>query len=737
MLAGFLLSYFICGFLISPLKLYIAIVGSFLFLFLVCLSFILKTAGFFEKFRILLPCAALLLSISLSCLSSYMNFDYKIRQLSEKYDEKECEILISVISADKMSEFYSSHEVQLLEINGEKIDLKGQLTSSYFNAYDNGDTLRITAYVDIKDDLSDKSDSYLISKGILIEVISESEESTEYLGNKGVFPDKFLYDIRRNISYIIHENTDDMGTELSKALLYGDRSGLPYLFTDSFRELGVSHMLAISGMHFSVIVGMLAAFLSGLRINRRISVILLSLFVLFYAFIAGFSPSVTRAAFMLLLSYVSIIFVRRSDSLTSLLCAAFIICIFNPYALYDIGMQLSFFATLGIITVALPVNEKIKQSALRSIRPLYYILTALNITLSAILFTTPISFFHFGSISVFSPIANLIFTPFITILLYLIPICVILSPLKPISLFIGHIIDLISDLMRRMAYSLAQSSDFSIDMRYTFCILLIIFTIISIILLIILVKDIKNKRELVYIPLVIFMISAYVGNQIILLPYKNAVSICYYTEESSDAVILTDHTETILCDSSEGYYRFVKNAIEYADDLTKNEITTYMITDYHYPHIATVTKLLELTSIRKFILPYPPERDLGYHTSISEFLIRNGCSVTFYTPGKDTVNFKNFNIDVSVYEQKTANPASIIHISSPSIANSYTYVSNAVSLAQTNKEFLNDLQIKSSLCDYVICGSHGDSENAISLIEGRVSHDIIYGSFYCDLRIKE
>ncbi len=736
-LAGFLLVFFICGFFKSPIKIYISIVSAFIFAVFICFALILKHLDDLNKFRTLTVCAFMILSISLASLFSYMNFDRRIGDLSERYDGKSCEVLLRVRSAEKRSDFYSAHYVDILEINREKVNIEAQLTSSYINSYDNGDILYLKADVRINDMLSDSSERYMISKGVLAEVISENEEDVEYRGNKCVFPDSALYNVRRNISYILHENTDGIGTSLSKALIYGERSALPYLFTDSFRELGVSHMLAISGMHFSVIVGMLAMLLSGLRTNKKISILLLSLFVLLYAFIAGFSPSVTRSAFMLLLSYVSLLLSRRSDSVTTLMIAAFVIYMFSPYALYDVGMQLSFFATLGIVTVALPINEKMKCSAVGRIKIIYPLLSALNITLAAILFTTPISFIYFGSVSVISPVINLIFTPFITLLLYLIPLCIILSPLKFISYALGYLINLLSKALEWMSCFIADSADFSIDIRYKICTVLLVLTVISIFLIILLVKDFSKKREALYIPLVAFMIFSYVGTQLATLPQKNRVSICYYTDKTSDAIILIDKGEGILCDSSEGYYGFISDAIDHAESLTNTEITTYMISDYHYPHIATVTKLLEHTSIREFVLPYPPERDAGYHISISEFLIKNGCKVKFYTPQKDVVNFKDITIEVSVYEQTTANPASVIKLGYRHSSERYAYVSNARDLAERNAKFFSELRYISSSYENIILGAHGDCEGIADIFDRSGVRKIKDKPFYAEFNSKE
>jgi hypothetical protein len=162
-----------------------------------------------------------------------------------------------------------------------------------------------------------------------------------------------------------------------------------------------------------------------------------------------------------------------------------------------------------------------------------------------------------------------------------------------------------------------------------------------------------------------------------------------------------------------------------------------MITDYHYPHIATVTKLLERTSIREFVLPYPPERDEGYHISISEFLIKNGCKVKFYTPQKDTVNFKDITLDVSVYEQTTANPASVIKLGYKNSTERYAYVSNVKDLTKSNEELLNEIEYIYDSYESVIFGAHGDCERIVDIFDGSEVKKITGTPFYAEFNSKE
>jgi competence protein ComEC len=117
---------------------------------------------------------------------------------------------------------------------------------------------------------------------------------------------------------------------------------------------------------------------------------------------------------MFLIMQLSFFARRKNDSLTSLFLAADIICIISPYSIFDIGFILSFFATLGIITIAVPIINliRIKNKFIK------WVINCFIVTISANTFVLPITAIYFNSISIISPISNLIFIPILTITIY-------------------------------------------------------------------------------------------------------------------------------------------------------------------------------------------------------------------------------------------------------------------------------------------------------------------------------
>ncbi|MGI6738289.1 MAG: ComEC/Rec2 family competence protein [Christensenellales bacterium] len=193
---------------------------------------------------------------------------------------------------------------------------------------------------------------------------------------------------------------------LPNALLLGDRSKLDADTKKSFQLAGISHVLAISGLHISLLVYVIDAFFSKLKLNKKISNILILCFLLFYCVFLGFSSSVVRASIMAAVFLFGKYMRKRRDTLSSLALSFLIILIFKPFEIFSAGFQLSFLAVLGIILVGNRLRYELKK---RPYMPLNKFILTYGATLGASLFTMPVlaNTFHYAPLSalIFSPIA--------------------------------------------------------------------------------------------------------------------------------------------------------------------------------------------------------------------------------------------------------------------------------------------------------------------------------------------
>lgn len=143
------------------------------------------------------------------------------------------------------------------------------------------------------------------------------------------------------------------------AVVLGSRTDLPDEQYELFQQLGIQHLLAISGMHLALLAGMCSLLLKRLFRSDRLRILFSMAFVLFYMLLTGMSPSVSRAGIMLLLSFLAQLVSRRADAAVSLAAAVLLMLLYNPFLARNTGFLFSVFSTIGVRILAGPLSEKI------------------------------------------------------------------------------------------------------------------------------------------------------------------------------------------------------------------------------------------------------------------------------------------------------------------------------------------------------------------------------------------
>ncbi|WP_251317135.1 DNA internalization-related competence protein ComEC/Rec2 [Flintibacter muris] len=203
-----------------------------------------------------------------------------------------------------------------------------------------------------------------------------------------------------------------------KALVTGNRDSLTDAFTTSLERTGLSHTVAVSGMHLAFLAGLLTLLLGR---NRRSTAVLTILWVVLFCGIAGSTPSVLRAAVMVLMLQFAPLLDRERDGPTSLALALLLLLWVNPFSAAHIGLQLSFAAVAGILLVSDRVQDwllrcfhmdrlsKPANFGIKLLRMLpYFVISTLSATLGASVLTIPLVAVHFNMISLISPLSNLL-----------------------------------------------------------------------------------------------------------------------------------------------------------------------------------------------------------------------------------------------------------------------------------------------------------------------------------------
>jgi competence protein ComEC len=225
-----------------------------------------------------------------------------------------------------------------------------------------------------------------------------------------------LLSLRQQIQDAISAILPEPEASLLTGIVLGVESGIPERVKDAFATSGTMHVVAISGFNISVLTVMMSA-ATRRWAGRRWVPPLMIVGIWAYALLVGGAPSVTRAAVMGSLYPLARLFGREADVLTGCLLASLIMTLLSPSVLWDLGFQLSFAATLGLIFYAQSFQDAIQLGLSQVLPPgwldraVYLIREGLLMTLAAQITTLPLLLHYFGQLSLVSFMANALILP--------------------------------------------------------------------------------------------------------------------------------------------------------------------------------------------------------------------------------------------------------------------------------------------------------------------------------------
>lgn len=242
---------------------------------------------------------------------------------------------------------------------------------------------------------------------------------------------------------------DKEASGFAKALLIGVKSDIDKNIIKAYTQLGIIHIIAISGMHLDIIFKNLVYVTGHLPRKmfwRLLELVIVLITVWIYTFIAFASPSVVRASIFFSLFFIGTFFNQPKYTLNCIAGGILVILFFDLHAIYHIGLQLSYAAVIGIhlfypvFYKMLPMDNPI----------LNWMWSNLCMTLSAQLTTLPILLFHFHQTSTLVIISNFIMVPLTTILLYALIVLVMIPNQVGFSMHLGSLILTYINILNRM-----------------------------------------------------------------------------------------------------------------------------------------------------------------------------------------------------------------------------------------------------------------------------------------------
>ena len=526
-----------------------------------------------EVKAIVLVCVMTALSISLSYLN-YALLEKKALELISKYEAAEnlesAQALADVCSFEgEVLDFSSNNsfcfmDVKLSAIAGEKtkIPYKARIWCYSSDYACPGDTVYFSGKpVSVYQLENDGFDTvtYLRSKKIFI-AVPDAEITGMVAGKSLSVINRVRAYIENTLLEYLPRNLDFTTCNVAKALVLGERSGLDDDVKNDFTRSGILHLLCVSGMHLSIILGFVFAVFRGLTFHKKLSSLLVIAVCVFYVVLTGMGLSAVRAGIMSLCTYIAIIIGRRADAVVSLFVSASIMCIINPYTVLSISAQLSFFSTFAI-AVCLPV---LKKDTIFS-----RVLSALAVNMSAACFTLPLSAFAFGGISVFSVFATFFASVLCEASLILIVVTLLFSPIGAVGL-LSQICVFLSELCNLFINAMIDTARFFSNFRYAYVpythdenIWLTMFLAAAFVVAMLLCFGKDREAVLVCISIVVMSVVYSVIALIMYIDSDKNCEVWYYRKSAEDTQIsiklsqngaLIINNDSVLCTDPEKAY---------------------------------------------------------------------------------------------------------------------------------------------------------------------------------------
>ena len=420
------------------------------------------------------------------------------------------------------------------------------------------------------------------------------------------YKNNLIYQIQKKIKETIKEELPDETGNLLLAILVGDKKDLSEQIQINFKNSNLSHMLAVSGAHVSYIIVGLTYITQNSIMGKRKGRVFCIFFLIIFMAITNFTPSVTRACIMAILTLVSKILYKKADIYTNISISALIILLYNPYSLLDLGFQLSFGGTIGIVIFMRFIKKKQEEPKL-----LNYIKQMALVSICANIIIIPIIMNNFNTVSLTFLVSNILASPILAIIVIvgfsIIIISIISHSLSNILVFwLNPILNLLIKIS-----SFCSKLPFAKILVVTPYIFNILFYY-TIILYLVNYNNLKQfiKKKTVILLSIILILSNFI---FYILPQDLKI---YFIDvgQGDSTLIVTPSKKTILIDGggSESFDVGEKVLLPYLLDRRIRKIDYIMISHFDTDHCKGIFTVIENLKVKNIIISKQAEKSENY-----------------------------------------------------------------------------------------------------------------------------
>lgn len=437
--------------------------------------------------------------------------------------------------------------------------------------------------------------SSVIVKGKLV---SPKNNTVPYLFNykKYLYNKRVYYTLKIDSIKILNENSNPfiklknrvikhVNSYKDSTYLYAFILGKTELISDevltSYRENGISHLFALSGLHVSIFSSILLFILKKLRFKEILNYVLIFIFLLLFSFITGFSPSILRATLLFFLLGINKVFYLNIRTLDILYLVFIILVIINPFIIYNLSFILSFTAAFFLIFSSDLLKGK------------NYFVSLFKVSLLSYFASLPLSIYYFGYTNLLGTILNLVFVPLVSFVVF---------PLTLLTFIISKFYSILNITTNLLEGLSLLFNKFKIIIYFPRINLIFVFIYLSILMLYIKFKK-KICLYLIIVLLIFFKIRPFMDNN----------TYIYYIDvgQGDSILVLTPHlNKTILIDTG-GIVSFNKN---YKSNIVKNKTIPFFrriginkvdylfLTHGDYDHAGEANELLSNFCVKKVFI---------------------------------------------------------------------------------------------------------------------------------------
>lgn len=416
----------------------------------------------------------------------------------------------------------------------------------------------------------------------------------KYLNNQKIFyivkvndivflkEENFLYKIKNK--FIASVNRIVKKKEYILAFVVGNKDLLDNEVYEAYKDNGVTHLFAISGMHIALFSAIIDKILKLIKVKDNKRLVFISLFLIFYAFITGFSSSIKRALVFVICNTINKIFKLNLKTVDVFYIALIFLIGSNKYIIYDVGFLYSASISFGIIKYNNVVTSTNK------------LVQALKLSLLTFFFSLPLSLYFYYEVNFLGIFNNLYYIPWISLVIY--PICLLTTLFHPLCYLLAPLID----ITEKITLLLSNITIFKLVLHFS------LMSVIIYYLLLFLCLSRKRKYYLL-IALEICLLK--------IKPYFNSNAYIYYLDVSQgdSAVIIAPYQKEVLMIDTGGKtsypkkdyqkrnkeYRLSDNTITFFKSLGISHIDKLILTHGDFDHMGEAENLVNNFKIKEVI----------------------------------------------------------------------------------------------------------------------------------------